>query len=202
MTPRAQKTRGGARTGAGRPRSAEADGAILEACLGLLEKHGYGGLSVDDVAAAAGVAKTTLYRRWPSKPALVAAAARPLYHMDLEPPDSGSVREDLLLLLQRSRELMRGRTGRLLTMLLRESAEHDELREPVQAAIYGRRRLYNQVLNRAIARGELRADLDQDLTIDLLLGPFWVRTVVTPSVMPPESVPAIVEALLSGILRR
>ncbi len=52
--------RGGARAGAGRPRAAETDALILEVCLELLERHGYGGLSIDAVAAAAGVAKTTI----------------------------------------------------------------------------------------------------------------------------------------------
>src|SRR5579862_4293650 len=62
-----KSVRGGARAGAGRPRTADADRAILAACLDRLEKVGYGPLTIDDVAAAAGVAKTTVYRRWPSK---------------------------------------------------------------------------------------------------------------------------------------
>ena len=192
--------RGGARAGAGRPRDEDADGAILGAALDLLEKHGYGGLSIDAVANAAGVAKTTIYRRWPSKPALLAAAAWPLYARLVESPDTGSVRGDLLLLIERSRQVMMGRAGRILQILVRESATHQELQEPVQAALYTRCKLYHQALNRGIARGELRADVDQGLVTDMLLGPLWCRTLVTPGPMPPELMVQLVDTLLAGIV--
>jgi AcrR family transcriptional regulator len=193
--------RGGARAGAGRPRAADADAAILESALDLLEKRGYAGLSIDAVAAAAGVAKTTIYRRWPSKPALLAAAAAPLYQQLVEAPDTGSLRDDLVSLLATSRELMMGRAGRILQILLRESSQHQELTEPLQCALYERRQLYHRVLNRALARGELRADVDQDLVADMLLGPLWIRTMITPSPTPPELVRAAVDAILPGIRR-
>jgi AcrR family transcriptional regulator len=193
---------GGARAGAGRPRAVDADAAILEAALELLEKHGYDGLGIDAVAAAAGVAKTTIYRRWPSKPTLVAAAAAPLYTQLVEAPDSGNVRDDLLHLVRCSRELMMGRAGRVLQILVRASAEHAELAEPLQTEMYQRRRLYYQAINRAIARGELRADVDQDLLTDLLLGPFWARTMITPSPAPLSLVAATVDAVLDGARRR
>jgi AcrR family transcriptional regulator len=195
-------SRGGARAGAGRPRAADADSAILDAALALFEKNGYAGLSIDAVAAAAGVAKTTIYRRWASKAMLLSAAAAPLYAQFLTSPDSGCLRDDLIDLLTRGRELMTGRAGRILQMLIRASAEHGEMVEPLQAALYRRRRLYHVVLNRAIARGELRDDLDQDLLVDLLLGPFWVRTMVTPSPIPLELVPTTVDAVLDGVRRR
>jgi AcrR family transcriptional regulator len=195
------KARGGARAGAGRPRAADADASILEAALELLEKHGYGGLSIDAVAAAAGVAKTTIYRRWPSKPALLAAAAAPLYSQLVQAPDTGSLRQDLVTLLGISRSLMMGRAGRILHILIRASAEHPELAEPLQSAMYQRRQLYHTVLNRALARGELRADVDQDLLTDLLLGPFWTRLMITPTPAPPELVPATVDAILDGVRR-
>src|SRR4051794_12085283 len=99
-------SRGGARVGAGRPRVADTDSVILEAALALFERHGYAGLSIDAVAAAAGVAKTTIYRRWASKAMLLSKAAAPLYAQFLSAPDSGRLREDLIDLLSRGRELM------------------------------------------------------------------------------------------------
>ena len=191
--------RGGARAGAGRPRDEDADGAILGAALDLLEKHGYGGLSIDAVANAAGVAKTTIYRRWPSKPALLAAAAWPLYARLVESPDTGSVRGDLLLLIERSRQVMMGRAGRILQILVRESATHQELQEPVQAALYKRCNLYFQALNRGIARGELRADIDQGLATDMLLGPLWCRTLITPAPIPADLMVQLVDTVLRGL---
>jgi hypothetical protein len=197
--PPAAPKRGGARAGAGRPRDEDADAAILGAALDLLEKNGYGGLSIDAVAGAAGVAKTTIYRRWPSKPALLAAAAWPLYASLVEPPDTGSVRGDLLLLIERSRQVMMGRAGRILQILVRESATHRELQEPVQAALYTRCKLYHQALNRGIARGELRADIDQALVTDMLLGPLWCRTLITPAPVPPELMVQLVDTALTGL---
>jgi len=192
--------RGGARAGAGRPR-ADADEAILEACRALVEKRGYGPLSIDQVAAAAGVAKTTVYRRWPTKPALVAAAVTPLYEHTLEVPDTGTLRGDLTALLHRGRDMMVGRSGRILQMLVREADRHAELNQPLQCELHRRRKIYHQVLSRAVARGELRPEVDQDLVAELLIGPCWMRTVVSPAPLPPELVEQIVEVVLDGIAR-
>ena len=85
--------------------------------------------------------------------------------------------------------------------MLRESAEHAELREQVQSVLWLRRKRYHQVLARALARGELRQDVDVDLVSDLLLGPLWIRTLITPSAAPAELVGDIVDAVLAGVAR-
>jgi AcrR family transcriptional regulator len=198
--PRRAARRGGARRGAGRPRAGD-DQQILEICRALVEKHGYGRLSFDQVAAAAGVAKTTVYRRWPTKTALVAAAVAPLYTNTLEVPDTGSVRGDLLALLHRGRDMMVGRSGRILQMLVREADQHPELNQPLQEELHRRRRIYHQVLTRALARGELRAEVDLDLVSELLIGPCWLRTLVSPAPLPPDVVERIVAVVLDGVAR-
>jgi AcrR family transcriptional regulator len=200
--PKAEPLRGGARAGAGRPRDLEAAQAILDKTLLLLEKHGYEGVSIDDVAAAAGVAKTTIYRHWPSKPELIAAAARPLFQELDDAPLRGNVRAELLQLLEYVRSLMSGRSGRILRMLLREAGTHAPVNELVQPAIYRRRKLFAQVLNRAIARGELRADLDQDIVVDMLLGPLWVRAIVTAAPIAQDLAEQVVDSVLRGIRAR
>src|SRR3989442_14898844 len=73
----ASKPRGGARAGAGRPRAADADAAILGSALDLLEKHGYGGPSSAAAGGPAGAAHTPIYQRWPAKPAPLAGPAAP-----------------------------------------------------------------------------------------------------------------------------
>jgi AcrR family transcriptional regulator len=200
--PKPEPVRGGARAGAGRPRDLEAAQAILDKTLLLLEKHGYEGVSIDDVAAAAGVAKTTIYRHWPSKPELIAAAARPLFQELDEAPRSGSVRAELVQLLEYVRSLMSGRSGRILRILLREAGTHAPVNELVQPAIYRRRRLFSQVLNRAIARGELRADLDQDVVVDMLLGALWVRATMTAVPIGADLAEQVVDNVLRGIRAR
>ncbi len=194
--------RGGARAGAGRPRTADADRAILAACLDRLEKVGYGPLTIDDVATAAGVAKATVYRRWPSKAALVQAASAPFYQESLQMPNTGTLRGDLLLMLETTRALFSGRSGRILKILVEVAADHAELGEMVQSDIYRRRKLYHQVLSRSIARNETRPDIDHELVTELLIGPFWSRTLVSPAPLPPEIVVQIVDAVLDGIAAR
>ncbi len=192
--------RGGARRGAGRPRDLHAAQVVLDKTLAMLEKRGYDGISVDEVAAAAGVAKTTIYRHWPSKPDLVVAAARPLF-TDFDVPDSGELRADLVQLLDHSRQLMTGRSGRVLRILVREAVAHPVVADIMQTELHQRRRCLLQVLNRAVARGELRADVEQDVVADLLIGPLWVRTVVMPGPMSTELVEQVVDAVLRGVGR-
>jgi AcrR family transcriptional regulator len=199
---RAREKRGGARQGAGRPRTADADRAILAACLDRLERVGYGPLTIDDVAAAAGVAKATVYRRWPSKVALVQAAAAPFYQQSLEMPDTGALRGDLLIMLETTRTLFTGRSGRILKILIQVSAEHPELSEMLQADIYRRRKLYHQVLSRSIARGEARADVDHELVTELLIGPFWLRALISPAPIASEIVVQIIDTVLGGVAVR
>ena len=189
------------RRGRGRPRREGADQQILEVTLAVLEEKGYSDLTVDEVAERTKVAKTTIYRRWPSKTALVAAAAATFYAAAAEPRDTGRLRDDLVALVEDSRALMTGRPGRVLQIVLRESAEHAELREQVQSVLWLRRKRYHQVLARALARGELRPDVDVDLVADLLLGPLWIRTFISPSAAPPELVGDIVDAVLAGVAR-
>src|SRR4051794_23116301 len=85
----------------GRPREARADRAIISAALELMAEHGVQALRVDDVARHAGVGKATIYRRYRSKDQLVTEAVGALVNEEIEIPDSGSTREDLLLLMLR-----------------------------------------------------------------------------------------------------
>ena len=131
----------------------------------------------------------------------MAAAVEPLYTHSLEIPDTGSLRRDLLALLHRGREMMVGRSGRILTMLVREANQHPELNQPLQDELHRRRRIYHQVLTRALARGELRADVDLDLVTELLLGPCWLRTLVSPGPLPADVVDRTVDVVLDGVAR-
>src|SRR5947209_1538788 len=90
----------------GRPRSAEADRAILGATREALAELGWGRLTLGDVAARAGVAKTTLYRRWPGKNELVVDALAALFEESLELPDRGSLPADVRGVVLRFGELL------------------------------------------------------------------------------------------------
>src|SRR3954449_6012655 len=92
----------------GRPREARADRAIITAALELMAEHGVQALRVDDVARHAGVGKATIYRRYRSKDQLVTDAVGALVNQEIEIPDSGSTRDDLLVLMREAVGLYSG----------------------------------------------------------------------------------------------
>jgi AcrR family transcriptional regulator len=170
--------------------------------LGLLANRGYREISVETLAERAGVSRTTIYRRWPSKAAIVAAAVSSLYLDRVEVPNIGSLSEDLVALLSESYRLMADGDGRVLVRLVRESGQNPELVDVVRSVLYARRRLYVTLLNRAIARGELPPEMDQELLLDLLLGPLWFRLLLSGVPITPEAARPVVQIVLEGALTR
>jgi len=155
----------------GRPRSAEAHQAILGATLTLLDEVGYRALTIEAVAARAGVGKTTIYRRWPSKLELVVEAVA-----EMRPPlpteDTGSLQGDFLA-FQRGQisRVAAGPMPRIAPRLLAESVNDRELHEAVQHELIDPiRTAIGEVLQRGVDRGELRADLDLELATDVVHG--------------------------------
>jgi AcrR family transcriptional regulator len=191
-----------ARRPPGRPRDVNADSAILWATLELLYLRGYGGLTVDDVAARAGVARTTVYRRWPSKEVLVAAAVSDRAASTFTMPDTGTTRGDLEELVRLAAAGLTGATGVVMRTLIREAGQSELLRALVQGIVSSRRELYLEVIDRGIARGDLPVDLDRELFIDVLMGPGWIRLVITESEVPVTLPTQIVELVLHGVLPR
>ncbi len=113
---------------AGRPRSAEADIAILEAATAILAERGLAGMSMEEVAARAGVGKATVYRRWPSRGALALDAFMSEFRSQLPLPDTGTLRGDLLVALRSwSRAVSKTRAGRMLAGLIAEAQRDPQL---------------------------------------------------------------------------
>jgi len=169
----------------GRPRSAEADKAILSTTLELLASEGLQGLSIERVAAGAGVGKTTIYRRWSRKRDL-AQAALEFFAVEIKPPelpDTGSVREDLLEFARlRNAVLPRTRLNRLMPRLATESADDVELHRLVRKIVIDpERAAIREIFRRGLERGELRADGDIELADDLFAGPFVYRLLISRS---------------------
>ena len=180
----------------GRPRDPTLDARILDQVLALLASHGYAGLTLDELAARSGVAKTTILRRWPSKAAVAAAGVERLALQSVDVPDSGTLRGDLRALLHGAVEtFVRGR-GQFVPRLLREAGHHPEIADLLYTVIHTRRQAYRRVLALAVARGELAPTVDQDLLIDLLIGPTWTRLLITRDPITREYVDSIVEAVL------
>jgi AcrR family transcriptional regulator len=196
-----QKTPPGRRPG--RPRSAEADQAIVAATLELLLEDGYRALRMEAVVARSGVGKATLYRRFASKAELVASVVRHL-NQGIAAPDTGSLLGDwetlagaVLAAAQTTQSAV------FLPRLLAESAGDPELhRIFYENLVQPRRTALREVLERAVERGELRADVDLELVIDVLTGPVIYRLLLSAGDV--EQLPApgeLLELLMRGLAR-
>ncbi|MDQ3876811.1 MAG: TetR/AcrR family transcriptional regulator [Actinomycetota bacterium] len=188
----------------GRPRNPQADRAILEAAMDRFIADGYQAMSIEQVAVDAKVGKTTIYRRWPSKEALVADAVARLSE-ELPLPDTGSVRGDLLALVHEIAKRSSSTAGRCMGRVFADMQGHPEM-----AAVYKRnvveprRALIRSILERGVERGELRDDLDLDLVIDMLVGPIVFRRLIArDSISKPLDQPELlIDTLERGISKR
>jgi len=160
----------------GRPRSAEADRAILDATIALLYAEGYSRMSMEAVAEAAGVGKTTVYRRYRDKADLVTAAIASMPGLD-ELPDSGDTRADLLQMLEGVvRSKQRVQDMRLVGTLWAEQERNPELVKLFRARVIGpRRKMMLEILRRGQERGQVRKDVDTALVLEMLIGAHFAR---------------------------
>ncbi|MDT0164898.1 TetR/AcrR family transcriptional regulator [Actinotalea sp. AC32] len=142
----------------GRPRDPGKADAILSATLSLLAEAGYDAVSMERVAARAGTSKATVYRRWPDKRALVAAAVGRQQGPPPPDVDTGSLRDDLLALCRRLAQMLGRSEGSLVVALLQGAARDPALGDLMErTAGHTGARLPDAVLRRAVARGELPA---------------------------------------------
>jgi AcrR family transcriptional regulator len=189
----------------GRPRSEPAHRALLEAALREFVTRGYEAMSLEAIAAAAGVSKLTLYRHWDSKLALVREV---LHSLSDETPmeDQGSLEEDLRVLLREAYQAgTASPSGQIMPRLVGEIASHPELLEVYQTEIL-RPRLerLKALIARARNRGELREDLPLTILADMFGGPIFYHLTVLALVEPNTSddVPELLtQAILRGIAR-
>jgi AcrR family transcriptional regulator len=189
----------------GRPRSERARLAILAAAAELLLDRGLAAVSMDAVAARAGVSKATIYRWWPTKETLALdalytewAAAQP------SEVDTGSLRGDLLSLLSPWARVASSRPyGRVIAALLSEAQT-----DPAYAAQYRqrvvqpRRDQARAILARAVERGEIPASTKTEVAIDLLYGPLYHRLLHGHAPLDDQFVEDVVDTALAGIYAR
>src|ERR1700730_15913521 len=164
----------------GRPRSEESRQSILRSTLKLLKQQGgFAELSIEAIAADANVGKTTVYRWWPTKAALVADAFSASADEELRFPNTGSVESDMSLQMRRLIRIFRSRRGKVVAALLAGGQSDPELIEAFRDRfLWPRRKQAYKTLQRGIDRGELPADSDLDLVLDSLYGPIYMRFVI------------------------
>ena len=189
--------RDGARPG--RPRDPDIDRAILQATLRLLQDRGYAGMSVEGVAAAAGVGKTAIYRRYPSKAELAAAAVRSLRDDFGPPPNTGSARADIVEMLTGFQPALERAGFAMIGALLIEERRNPDLLETFRKRIFGpRRREAIKVLQRGVERGEIRPDADLEVAVEALIGSVLAGHVLG-SANPRERIEQTVATIWSGL---
>jgi AcrR family transcriptional regulator len=165
----------------GRPRSPEADRAILSATIDLLADEGYGGVTMEGVACRAGVGKATVYRRWASKSALVVDAMSACREPRTLPPDTGSLRADLLVFVRGFRDHLRtSDAGRVMPAIVTELARNADLAAAFREGfIQPRRARVIEAVRRGVERGEARPDVDPDVVADGVVALLMHRFLVT-----------------------
>ena len=162
------------RSRGGRPRDPACDAAILQAALDLFAEEGYARVSIDGVAARAGVGKATIYRRYSSKAELVCEAVRCGAQLDDLLPDTGDLRADLTSMMQPLLDRLRGDDAQLLTTFAVERLRHPDLAEQFNDSVIGRKREHiRHLVASAKECGDLPADADTDLIAEAPAAFVW-----------------------------
>ncbi len=189
------------RVGDQRPggRAARVRAAVLAATTELLDEHGYDGFTYDDVAARAGVHKTTVYRRWPVKPELVADALDLYSEAHVPIPDTGSLHEDLVELgASVAASIFSASGARRSVSIVAAAADSDEVAGAVHSFMQRRIALAEPIVDRAIARGELPGGVDARLVIESVVGPLWFRLLLTGDASDGDVAAAVADLIARG----
>jgi TetR/AcrR family transcriptional regulator of autoinduction and epiphytic fitness len=178
------------------PRVERSRRVILEAVLDELGEVGYGSLTIEAVAARAGVGKSTIYRHWPGKLALVEDAFRTIKDHALV-PDSGTLRERIVGFLEQVAVLVEESTYSACMPALIDAAERDPQVKAFHCQFSTERlAVLVDVLADAVASGELPAHANPELLADALVGPIVMRRLMFFETFDPKLVPALVDQVL------
>ncbi|MCP2340007.1 TetR/AcrR family transcriptional regulator [Actinomadura rupiterrae] len=160
--------------GPGRPRSEAARRAILDAAIGELQERGYGALTMQGIAARAGVGKQTVYRWWPSRADVVLEAVIEWADEAVALPDTGSLEDDLDAFLAATFR-QRGQRPLLLGLMAEALLDPAFATQFRDRFLFARRAAFRSILDRAAARGEVAPDADPELLMDVVYGVLWYR---------------------------
>ena len=204
MTGRETDEAQGAARRPGRPRDARHDQAILGAALSIRRDQGYQALTIEGVAAAAGVGRPTIYRRWPSKPALVVAALVDSARLAVPVRNTGSLRRDLIAVQRHQVELMNAPANRRVTtgLIADLVADPDLAARYVSEYLAPRRAAVWKVLQRGVDRGELDPGVDFAFVYDLLVGPLFMRAVIWGEPLAPDAAEKTTDVILAAFAPR
>lgn len=180
-----------------RPRKAS---GIYTAALALLADHGYDAVTVEAIAETAGVHKTTIYRTWEGKDAVIADALLHGAELSVEIPDTGTVREDLIALAHEiTRLLTAAPTHRIITTVVAALPDRPATAEAARTFFANRLAHEQAIFDRARRRGEVADNADPALVMNLIGGGLWFQLVARGRDADSSYIEALVDAALAGI---
>jgi AcrR family transcriptional regulator len=181
--------------GRGRPRDAGVEAKVLAAAAAEMRRGGYDGLSIDRVAERAGVAKTTLYRRWSSKAELVAAMVSNLRE-DVPFEPSGDPRRDLTDLVIAITTTLTTTPTTLIADLAAAAAREPRVGETVRTLWAERHRAVTAVVAKAQETGVVLDHVSPAVLVDQLVGPLYYRLLITGEPLTPAYAKTLVQSVL------
>ena len=182
----------------GRPRNESCSTDILHAVLVLVAEVGFAGLTMDAVAARAGVGKATIYRRWSSKKALLLDAWSACVRT-LDDPDTGNLHDDLRSMLTAKHDVLADvDLQRVYPQMVAAARVNPDVADAYRSLIAERRAPMQAVLRRAVDRGDIAAGTDLGLLHDLLIAPLLYRWLISDEPIAPEVVEQIIDIVTRG----
>lgn len=187
-----------------RRRSERSRRAVLDAAAKLLSERGYADITIDGIAAAAKVGKTTIYRWWPTKASIFMELYAELASKVTPPADSGSVVTDLALLLKGTFKLYRETAaGFALSGIVAEAQSNAIVSRIVRNDFApSRRQIVTTLLERGVARGEIAADVDIELVSEIVAGATWYCVLVGSAPLTDKHASRLAERIFAGVTPR
>ena len=187
----------------GRPRSEEAEEAILAATIQLLSEKSLRDISMEEIARKAGVGKATIYKWWPSKACVALNAFLRKTNQMVPTPDTGSVRRDILEQLRSVMVFYKSPAGRILGQFVAESQVDKEFASLFRKRfLKPRREATGVVFDRGVERGEIDQNINRELVLDLIYGPAIYRMIVGHAPLEEKLADEIVSILFGGLDNR
>lgn len=184
----------------GRPRSERLDQAILKAAVDLVLASGFRALSMDAIAAKAGVGRMTIYRRWPNKAAIIMDAFVTRVDPGTLFSPASSFTESIRLQMRTMAKAFRGKDGTLIRVLLAEAQFDPELAKALRERwTMPRRRMAIEYFLEGVSQGALRSDIDPDAMIDLLYAPLYYRLQMGTGLLSDSYADEIFEHAMKGL---
>lgn len=185
-----------------RPGSERRHKAILQTAIELVIELGFRAVSVESIAAKTGVAKTTIYRRWPNKAAIVMDAFMERL-LRTQFPVTERALDSIRLQMHSMARAFRSKDGAVLKALLAEAQFDPELATAIRERwTLSRRKLALAVFQRAVSQGDLRPDIDLEATIDLLYAPMYYRLQMATAPLSDAYIDEIFDQVMEGLLQR